>query len=53
MLLSVHDEIVLEAPPEELESVGETVRTTMESVWKLRVPLKVNIAWGNNWAEAH
>jgi DNA polymerase-1 len=53
MLLSVHDEIVLEAPPEELESVGEAVRTTMESVWKLRVPLKVNIAWGNNWAEAH
>ena len=25
----------------------------MENVWELKAPLKVNVAWGRNWAEAH
>jgi len=29
------------------------VKSIMEKVWKLHVPLKVNIARGKNWAEAH
>ncbi|MDM8544817.1 DNA polymerase I [Desulfococcaceae bacterium HSG9] len=53
MLLSVHDEIVFEAPDEELEEVTKTVANTMENIWDLKVPLKVNIASGKNWAEAH
>ena len=53
MLLSVHDELVFEVPPEELASAKELIRTTMEGVWELKVPLKVNIAWGDNWAEVH
>ena len=53
MLLSVHDEIVLEAPPEEIDPVGDLVRSTMENVWELAVPLKVNLAVGTNWSEAH
>ena len=53
MLLSVHDEVVLELPPEEIDPVGDMVRTTMENIWKLAVPLKVNLAVGLNWAEAH
>lgn len=53
MLLSVHDEIVLEVPPEEETVVEALVRETMEGVWSLTVPLKVNMAWGENWAEAH
>jgi DNA polymerase I len=53
MLLSVHDEIVLEVPPEEEERVSKLVREIMEGVWELQVPLKVNMAWGANWAEAH
>ena len=53
MLLSVHDEIVLEAPPEEREVVMDLVRTVMEGVWDLKVPLKVNVAGGSDWAEAH
>ncbi|MFZ7128210.1 MAG: DNA polymerase I [Desulfobacterales bacterium] len=53
MLLSVHDEIVLEAPPEELEAVDRLLRSIMESVWQLHVPLKVNVSSGCNWAEAH
>ena len=53
MLLSVHDELVFEVPSRELELVEDLVRETMESVWELRVPLKVNVATGPNWAEAH
>ncbi|MBW1759469.1 MAG: DNA polymerase I, partial [Deltaproteobacteria bacterium] len=53
MLLSVHDEIVLEAPPDELETVKRLVTEIMEGVWELKVPLKVNVAWGKNWADAH
>jgi len=53
MLLSVHDEIVFEVPPEELASVKVLVKEIMEGIWSLKVPLKVNLASGNNWAEAH
>ncbi|MGD9330537.1 MAG: DNA polymerase I [Desulfobacterales bacterium] len=53
MLLSVHDEIVLEVPPAEMVSVRSMVQTTMETIWDLAVPLKVNMAVGHNWNEAH
>jgi DNA polymerase-1 len=53
LLLSVHDEIVFECPPEELDAATELVTTLMESVWDLDVPLKVNAAGGKNWDEAH
>ena len=53
MLLSVHDEIVLEVPPEEIDPVGAMVRAAMEEIWELAVPLKVNLAVGANWSEAH
>ena len=53
MLLSVHDEIVFEVPPTELEPVKDLVKKTMEGIWDLKVPLKVNVVSGSNWAEAH
>lgn len=53
MLLSVHDEIVFEVPPDELDMVCDLVKEIMENVWKLNVPLKVNVGVGENWAEAH
>ncbi|WP_331457535.1 DNA polymerase I [Desulfosarcina ovata] len=53
MLLSVHDEMIFEVPPGELEAAKALVREAMENVWELAVPLKVNIAEGRNWAEAH
>jgi DNA polymerase-1 len=53
MLLSVHDEIIFETPPEELEEAGELVRGIMEHVMNLKVPLKVNLGFGKNWVEAH
>jgi len=53
MLLSVHDELVFEIPPEELDTVPPLVKSLMENIWDLKVPLEVNVAVGNNWAEAH
>jgi DNA polymerase-1 len=53
MLLTVHDELVFEVPPEELDTVENLVKEIMETVWELKVPLKVNIQWGENWAEVH
>ena len=53
MLLSVHDEIVFEVPPDELDTVKNLVKEIMEGVWKLKVPLKVNVGSGKNWTEAH
>ena len=53
MLLSVHDEVILEVPPDELKDVSDLVKKVMEGVWDLSVPLKVNVDSGDNWAEAH
>jgi len=53
MLLSVHDEIVFEVAPTEIDRVKDLVKSQMEGVWDLKVPLEVNLATGANWAEAH
>jgi DNA polymerase-1 len=52
MLLQVHDELVLEAPPEEMEEVSALVKSAMEGVKKLDVPLLVDIGAGENWRDA-
>jgi DNA polymerase-1 len=52
MILTVHDEIVLEVPVDEVEAVKGVVRKTMESVCELKVPLVVDLGFGPNWAEA-
>jgi len=53
MLLSVHDEILFEVPEVEIEPLTALAKRVMEGVFKLKVPLKVNIDSGDNWAEAH
>ena len=53
MLLQVHDELVLEAPAEEVDRLIPMIREEMEGVYPLRVPLKVDINQGLNWDEAH
>lgn len=53
MILQVHDEIVLEAPPEEVDEVSALVRDAMENAAEFRVPLTVDLRTGSNWAEAH
>ena len=52
MVLTVHDELVLEVPLDEREKVTEVVRDTMENVTELRVPLVVDIGFGSTWADA-
>jgi len=53
MLLQVHDELVFEVPPGEVERVQGLVRSIMEGVYELKVPLKVDVKMGSNWAEVH
>jgi DNA polymerase-1 len=52
MLLQVHDELVLEAPPEEADEVSALVKSAMEGVKRLDVPLLVDIGSGGNWRDA-
>ncbi len=49
LLLQVHDELVLEAPEPELERASLVVRETMENVYPLEVPLKVELKIGPSW----
>lgn len=53
LIMQVHDELVLEAPVKEKDEVMQLVKKEMEEVIKLKVPLKVEIASGKNWDEAH
>jgi DNA polymerase I len=52
MLLQVHDELVFECPPEELDPVSRIVKQKMESVCDLKVPLLVDVGTGDNWRDA-
>lgn len=53
LIMQVHDELVLEAPVHEKDEVMALVKKEMEEVIQLKVPLKVSIAAGKNWDEAH
>jgi DNA polymerase-1 len=52
MLLQVHDELVFEAPLDEVDPVRAMVKSEMESVARLEVPLVVDIGVGDNWRDA-
>ncbi|MHB8653614.1 MAG: DNA polymerase I [Terriglobia bacterium] len=52
MILTVHDELVFEAPEGEVESARLIVKTEMEGAYLMRVPLRVEIGVGSNWKEA-
>ena len=52
MLLQVHDELVFECPPEEVEAVSKLAKREMEGVRELAVPLVVDIGVGDNWRDA-
>jgi DNA polymerase-1 len=53
MLLQVHDELVLEAPPAELEQVSSLLAEEMKGVADFAVPLEVELGHGPTWAAAH
>jgi DNA polymerase-1 len=52
LLLTVHDELVFEAPPQLADEAGAALKQEMESVYQLSVPLEVDIGIGTNWADA-
>ena len=52
VILQVHDEVIIEAPANEREQVNEMVLTAMKNAASLSVPLEVNAAWGDTWADA-
>ncbi len=51
MILQIHDELIFEVPDFELIDFEPLVRDAMEHVFKLKVPLVVDIAIGKNWKE--
>jgi DNA polymerase-1 len=52
LILQVHDEVLVEAPPEEMQRVGEVIIDALTHAAKLSVPLEVSLHWGDNWATA-
>jgi len=52
IVLQVHDEIVVEVPTDQRDTVGPLVVDLMRSAADLDVPLEVNVAWGDTWAAA-
>jgi DNA polymerase-1 len=51
MLLQIHDELVFEVAPQDVQPLAALVRQTMETVMPLIVPVKVDVKTGSNWAE--
>ncbi len=53
LILQVHDELLFEAPEEEVERLARLARTSMEGVARLAVPLVAEVGIGRTWADAH
>jgi DNA polymerase-1 len=51
MLLQIHDELVFETPLDELDRLAALVQHEMQTVLPLRVPLKIDVKSGDNWAD--
>jgi DNA polymerase I len=52
LILQVHDEVLLEVPPDEEEAATKVTLEAMQGAALLSVPLEVNISWGDSWADA-
>ncbi|MDQ6839969.1 MAG: DNA polymerase I [Actinomycetota bacterium] len=52
LVLQVHDEVIVEVPPEETSAAEKAVIDAMTEAVDLRVPLTVNVSWGDTWAAA-
>jgi DNA polymerase-1 len=53
MLLTIHDELLFEVAPPDLDKLKELVAEEMTGVLDLKVPLEVHLGVGDNWLEAH
>jgi len=52
LVLQVHDEVILEVPPDEESSASSVVLEAMRGAAALSVPLEINLSWGSTWADA-
>ncbi|MFT4658088.1 MAG: DNA polymerase-1 [Candidatus Aldehydirespiratoraceae bacterium] len=52
LILQVHDEVLVEVPPSEKDTIGKLVIDIMHDAAELDVPLEVNVSWGDTWAAA-
>lgn len=52
LLLQVHDELILEVPKSEIDVMQQLVKDSMENAVQLRVPLKVDMSYGQTWYDA-
>lgn len=52
LILQVHDELLLECPPEEKDAAAGLLREAMENVIQLKVPLEAEVHEGTTWAQA-
>ena len=53
ILLQVHDELIFDVPKNEIEKTILVIKSIMEKVAYLDVPLEIDTGVGNNWEEAH
>ena len=53
MLLQVHDELIFDAPKDEVEAVSKMIKEKMEAAASFDVPLIAEVGVGANWLEAH
>ncbi|MDP7037969.1 MAG: DNA polymerase I [Myxococcota bacterium] len=53
LILQVHDELIIEAPNDESETIIELLKHEMSQVMQLKVPLEIDIGFGDNWDDAH
>jgi len=53
MILQVHDELVIDVPIDEVESISSLVKSCMVNAIRMKVPIEVDINTAKNWLEAH
>lgn len=53
MLMQVHDELVFEAPEDEIKRLSTRLKEVMGGAMDLKVPLEVDVSWGESWLDAH
>ena len=53
MLLQVHDELIFEAPLDEIDDVSKMIKETMQNVVAYDIPFIAELGTGDNWTEAH
>lgn len=52
VVLQVHDEVILEVPPDEKEATTKVVVDSLSNAFDLAVPLEINLSFGSTWADA-